>query len=83
LAELAAKELINLKDGLRLGRLGECDLELEEGSGRVAAVLVPRRARHASKGEPSRIPWASVRRVGPEVLIVELDFPELPRRGGR
>jgi YlmC/YmxH family sporulation protein len=83
MADLAGKELINLKDGQRLGRLGECDLEVEEGSGHVAAVLVPLRARHAAKGDTSRIPWASIRRVGPDVLIVEMDLPELPRRTGR
>lgn len=83
MAELSGKELINLKDGQRLGRLGDCDLEVEEGSGHVAAVLVPVRVRQKSRGESSRIPWSAIRRVGPEVLIVELDLPELPRRGGR
>jgi YlmC/YmxH family sporulation protein len=83
MAELSGKELINLKDGQRLGRLGECDLEVEEGTGHVAAVLVPTHPRARTRGDASRIPWSAIRRVGPEVLIVELDLPELPRRGAR
>jgi YlmC/YmxH family sporulation protein len=82
LTDLAGKELINLKDGQRLGRLGECDLEVDEASGTLAAVVVPIR-RGGKSAAPARIPWASVRRVGPEVLIVDMDLPELPRRTGR
>ena len=80
MTDLAGKELINLKDGQRLGRLGDCDLEVDEGSGSLSAVVVPVRAARDRAAGPARIPWTAIRRVGPDVLIVEMDLPELPRR---
>jgi YlmC/YmxH family sporulation protein len=80
--QLAGKEIINLRDGQRLGRLGDCDLAIDEGGG-IVSMLVPARQSVWRTGRDAEIPWAAIRRVGPEVLIVELELEELPRRSGR
>ena len=82
-SQLAGKEIINLRDGLRMGRLGDCDLQIDEATGRIETVAVPvRTGRWRTPTADSGIPWHSIRRVGPEVLIVDLDVTGLPRRSG-
>ncbi|MBX6378763.1 MAG: YlmC/YmxH family sporulation protein, partial [Clostridia bacterium] len=39
-SELAGKEIINLHDGARLGRLGEADLLLDPETGTIESLLV-------------------------------------------
>ena len=42
LSEIAGKEIVNLVTGERLGVVGECDLILDEVSGEILALLIPR-----------------------------------------
>lgn len=74
-SELAAKEIINLQDGARLGRTGEADLLFDPASGSISAILLRGRgglARFLGLGGHATVPWQAVRRVGPEVVIIEL-----------
>ena len=71
-SELARKEIINLEDGGRLGSVGDTDLELDE-SGRILAIHIPPRQGFWRNRSPWKIPWDAVKRVGPEVLIVEIN----------
>lgn len=82
-SNLGGKDIINLRDGQRLGTLGECDLAIDVETGRISALVIPPRSGVLRTRGPSDIPWESVRRIGPEVLIVELESQELPRRFGR
>lgn len=82
-SELSGKEIINLRDGQRLGSLGECELQIDEATGLIAAVIVPPRSGLLKRRQESVIPWTTIRRVGPEVMIVELENEGLPRRFGR
>ena len=81
--QLAGKEVINILDGERLGRLGECDLAINEVDGTITAMIVPPRPRLWRAGHEARIPWQAIRRIGPDVMIVELALEELPRRSGK
>ena len=45
LSEIAGKEIVNLVTGERLGVVGECDLILDEVSGEILALLIPKRKR--------------------------------------
>jgi YlmC/YmxH family sporulation protein len=71
-SDLGGKDIINLADGERLGRLGECDLELDEATGAILTLVTPARGGLRRARGPVAIPWVAVRRIGPEVLIVEL-----------
>lgn len=73
LSELASKEIINLSDGGRLGPLGDTDLVFDPDTGQIESIVVPLRGRLSRRSEETVIAWRAIRRVGPEVLIVDLD----------
>jgi YlmC/YmxH family sporulation protein len=81
LGQLTGKEIINVTDGQRLGRLGDCDLAVDPASGAVKALVVPPPGRRRDKGA-WWIPWSAIRRIGPELLLVELEIDGLPPRAG-
>lgn len=85
LSELASKELINLTNGGRMGSLGDTDLEIDPETGRILTVILPARGRLLKpSAETIQIPWAAIRRVGPEVMIVDLDVsPKLNESGDK
>ncbi len=79
--ELANKEIISLNDGARLGPIGDADLAFDEATGRILTILVPPRSRFARAGQMREVPWSAVRRVGPEVIIIDMvDMDMHPRR---
>lgn len=73
LSELGRKEIINLVNGHRMGLVGESDLGIDEESGRIVEIWVPARRGLFGGQSAGRIAWDRVRRVGPEVVIVEVD----------
>lgn len=76
LSELCGKEVINLSDGARLGIIGECDLTFEAQTGKISSILLPNRSgifNIFGEGKPLNVPWITLKRIGDEVMIVELD----------
>ncbi|AFQ45492.1 MULTISPECIES: YlmC/YmxH family sporulation protein [Desulfosporosinus] len=79
LSDLAGKEIINLYDGAKLGLVGDADLDISF-NGSVEAIILTSRGGFSgfwgSKGDRDRehlvIPWQTVKKVGSEVIIVEL-----------
>jgi len=81
LSELASKDIINLTNGGRLGSLGGSDFEIDPDSGAIQAIVLPMRGR-LYRGQSIRIPWSAIRRVGPEVMIVDVDdLPKITKSG--
>lgn len=80
LSDLAGKEIINLFDGARLGQIGDADIAISSG-GSIEAIILTSRSGFGSlwgsMGEKERdtlvIPWQAVKKVGSEVIIVDLD----------
>jgi len=71
--ELLCKEVVCLCDGCRLGLVSDVRLELPEG--KVAALVVPGRCRWGGLGSPREdyiIPWSSVCRIGPDIILVDI-----------
>lgn len=72
--ELKQKDVINVCDGRRLGK--PIDLALNE-SACVEALVVPAPGGPLSFFRPDReglsIPWERIRRIGDDVILVELD----------
>lgn len=84
--ELRCKEIIGLGNGTRYGYVGDVELDLE--TGQVLALVVPGRLRLLGLlgREPERVfPWAQVRRVGTDIVLVEgpPHLPETQRGRGR
>lgn len=85
LSELAGKEIVNLTDATRIGVIRTAQALFDLEAGRVEAILVPFEAERAWRGRPRllAIPWRAVRRLGRDLVIVEIKIParEGPRRG--
>ena len=85
LSELVGKEIINLNDGARLGVIGESDVVIETCSGKIESIILPNKGNMFNfwGGERQQlvIPWQSIKKIGSEVIIVELDetYPSLKR----
>ncbi|QXM06094.1 YlmC/YmxH family sporulation protein [Crassaminicella indica] len=80
LSKLGGKEIVNLSDGGRLGILAESDLLIDEKNGKIRAILIP-----AFKNQFSifydknfvEIPWNCVRKIGNDMIIIELEEEKL------
>ena len=82
-SKLRQKEVVNILDGARLGYI--CDLVIEVGSGKVCAIVVPGPSRLSFlfKGErDSVIPWSNIRKIGEDVVLVEIDVNCIPNYQG-
>ncbi len=73
-SELRIKEVVNLKDGRRLGAIS--DLELDLQSGRVVALVLPAAGRWLGvfgRDHDIVVPWDRIRKFGQDVILVELE----------
>jgi len=83
MAELAGKEIVNIFDGARLGVVGESDITIDVESGCVESIIVPLKSNLISFWVDKQnliIPWRAVKKIGAEVIIVELDQTNLDYR---
>lgn len=77
LSNLAGKEIINLRDGAKLGLIQDADLDIG-GNGGIEAIVLPVRSGFSGfwsgKGEREAlvIPWKNIKKIGSEVIIVDL-----------
>ena len=77
---LGCREVISLCSGARLGYV--TDLELEEDTGRILSLIVPGPGRFFGlfgSAEEYVIPWPCIRRIGGDLILVEIQ-PEECRR---
>ena len=80
LSDLAGKEIINLYDGAKLGLVGDADLAISP-SGAIEAIILTSRSGFggfwSGLGDRDReilvIPWQAVKKVGSEVIIVDVN----------
>lgn len=76
MTDLVGKEIVNIYNGARLGVVGESDLAIDMDSGEIRSIILPRRSNILNMWLDRRhleIPWESVRKIGSEVIIVDLD----------
>lgn len=79
LSQLLSKRIINIFDGEILGLVGDADLLVDEESGTISGLVIPRRG--APLGEKMRagerrlleISWDKVCKVGTEVVVVDIN----------
>lgn len=77
--KLKQKEVVNVHDGARLGYV--CDLMIDMSTGKVCAIVVPgpTRLSFLFRGErDSVIPWTNIRKIGEDVILVEMDVNCVP-----
>ncbi len=72
-SELRTREVVNVADGKRLGVI--CDVEIDLSSGRVVALVVPGEGKFFGifgRDEDYVIPWDRIRKIGTDVILVEV-----------
>lgn len=76
MGELIGKEIININNGRRLGVVGDSDMAVDIESGDIRSIILPRRNNIINLWVDRQnlvIPWDAVKKIGTEVIIVELD----------
>lgn len=74
LCELRQKEVINCKDGERLGFVG--DLEINCTTGFIEKIIVPGPCKlwgFLGREKEYVIPWRSICQIGTDVILVDID----------
>lgn len=73
-SEFCGKELIDIDNGERMGVLGQADLEIHPDSGEISSVILPGTSflGWGKRKNDVVIPWEAIRKVGPDMIIVEL-----------
>ena len=82
ITDLHCKEVICVGDGRRLGFV--TDVQINVADGCIAALIVPGPCRFwglAGRHDEYVIPWSSIRRIGPDIILVECspDQCRIPR----
>ena len=77
MVELRRKEVINIRDGCRLGFVGDVEVRVPEGQ--VSALIL------FGRGEDYYLPWECIQRIGDDIILIDKAFPPPPpppeRRG--
>lgn len=70
------KEVVNICDGERLGYV--MDVQFETHDGKIIALVLPgdRTWLGFSKGNDIFIPWDKIRRIGEDIILVEVNLEE-------
>lgn len=77
--EISGKEIIDVKQGIKLGVLGQTDLEIDEQNGQIEAFIIPSYKWFGLKKEDdeSLIRWRNIKVIGEDMIVVESeDFTE-------
>lgn len=73
-SELKCKDVINIRDCRKLGRI--CDLEFDECKGCICKISVPGNCRVLNflrcESEIA-ICWKDIRQIGPDIILVDID----------
>ncbi len=68
------KEVINISDGRRLGYI--FDVEIDEETGSVDSVIIPASGKILGlfgRDNEFVIPWDSIKKIGEDIVLVDLD----------
>jgi len=68
--ELRNKEVVNMLNGRRLGRV--CDIAVSCETCRILSVVVPNDKKFFRSKEDLFIPWRNVIKIGDDVILVRL-----------
>ncbi|MDD2568555.1 MAG: YlmC/YmxH family sporulation protein [Clostridia bacterium] len=76
ISDLRNKDIINIKDGKKLGPIS--DIEVDMDVGRITAIVLPGSKRFLGlfqRGEDLIVAWDRIKKIGMDVVLVELDSP--------
>ncbi|HZK18577.1 MAG TPA: YlmC/YmxH family sporulation protein [Clostridia bacterium] len=73
ISDLRSREVINIVDGRRLGVIKDIDIDPEEG--RITALILPGPGRLLGilgRNEDLVVPWERIKKIGIDVILIEL-----------
>ncbi|MGI6576193.1 MAG: YlmC/YmxH family sporulation protein [bacterium] len=73
-SDLKVREVVNVVDGKRMGVISDIDVDVEEGT--ISALIVPGAVRVLGlfgKNDDLIIPWEKIRKIGVDVILVEVN----------
>lgn len=73
--DLSDKEIINVNEGIRLGLLGQTDLEIDEKTGQIESFIIPNYKWFGlvKEGQETKIRWKSIKKIGEDMIMIETD----------
>lgn len=74
ITDLRSKEIVNIRDGARLGSI--CDLEVDTENGRLVALVIYGRSKAMGllgREDDIIIPWDSIDVIGDDAILVSHD----------
>lgn len=78
LSDLDGKELVNARDGERLGIFDVRDVAINTDTGLLEGIVVPSKGTLTIGGWDRRhviIPWRAVKTVGRDIIIIDVGSP--------
>lgn len=84
ISDLEHRDVVNVIDGRRLGSIVDVELDLE--SGRILAVILPGGPKFLGvfcRDNDLVIPWDKIRKIGADVILVEVAGYLEPHARGR
>jgi len=71
---MVGKNVVNMYDGVRICTIREAEFTFDDQSGEIEMLLLPQGSAFGLKRERKylRIPWNAVKKIGKEVIIVDL-----------
>ncbi len=82
-SDLAGKEIVCFDEGIRLGVVNDTDLIINIETGSVDSIIIP----HGRRWFPRQmivIPWHGIKKIGRDLIIVDLstaeDYDDIIRR---
>lgn len=78
LSELGGKEIIGLDNGEKMGVISDSDLVIHPENGAIQSIILPGGSffGFGKKREDLVIPWSSIVKIGPDMVIIQLKAPE-------
>lgn len=82
-SDLAGKEIVCIDEGIKLGVINDTDLIINTENGQVDSIIIPY-GRGFFKNKVIVIPWKGIRKIGRDLIIVDLstaeDYSDIMRR---
>lgn len=73
LSELKQKEIIDIDSGIRLGRIGECELSFDVVSGKLIDLMIPKQEdgfHFFGRNDVQLVAWDRIRKISEDFILI-------------